>query len=47
MIIFKYVRVDVFDNDGRSALHLAAECGSMEVDINIITISISIITISI
>ena len=24
-------RVDVFDNEGRSALHLAAECGSMEV----------------
>ena len=24
-------RVDVFDNDGRSALHLAAECGSMAV----------------
>ena len=23
--------VDVFDNEGRSALHLAAECGSMEV----------------
>ena len=22
----------MFDNDGRSALHLAAECGSMEVD---------------
>ena len=21
-------RVDVFDNEGRSALHLAAECGS-------------------
>ena len=35
--------MDVFDNDGRSALHLAAECGSMEVDI--ITIIISIITI--
>ena len=33
----------MFDNDGRSALHLAAECGSMEVDI--ITIIISIITI--
>ena len=24
-------RVDVFDNEGRSALHLAADCGSMEV----------------
>ena len=24
--------MDVFDNDGRSALHLAAECGSMEVE---------------
>lgn len=24
-------RVDVFDNEGRSALHLAADCGSMDV----------------
>lgn len=24
-------RVDVFDNEGRSALHLAADCGSLEV----------------
>ena len=26
-----FARVDVFDNEGRSALHLAAEGGSMEV----------------
>ena len=45
MIICKYVRVDVFDNDGRSALHLAAECGSMEVDIIIIITTIIIISI--
>ena len=31
-ISFSILRVDVFDNDGRSALHLAAECGSMEVN---------------
>ena len=27
-------RVDVFDNDGRSALHLAADGGSMDVNMN-------------
>ena len=32
-ISFSIFRVDVFDNDGRSALHLAAECGSMEVNL--------------
>lgn len=34
----------MFDNDGRSALHLAAECGSMEV--HIISTSLPFCTVS-
>ena len=31
MLLQCNARVDVFDYEGRSALHLAADCGSMEV----------------